>query len=187
MYRNLTSTTLWCRLSNCHRVLRTMALQRGFAARCMRCRKVQTLVRLVPTHPAPSGRHEVLAGRKILVTVIGGSIAAGGGALIDGQPFTAWARKWSDQYFPGRFEWLNRALGATTTVYMSICVNNHVPPETDVVVVDYTLNNRDFWKVWLWTQRVRGVVPQHLVQPCRQAGNSTTTKHAASNASFGGC
>jgi hypothetical protein len=84
------------------------------------------------------------------VTVVGGSIAAGGGSACcggDGKRFPAWAQQWSDQYFPGRFEFLNRAHGATTSVSMSICASKHVPLETDVVVVEYTVNNRCFQEV----------------------------------------
>ncbi|KAG2429693.1 hypothetical protein HYH02_013951 [Chlamydomonas schloesseri] len=84
-------------------------------------------------------------GGNLTIGVIGGSIAAGQGAH-DAPAFPYWLRDILQAQLPGgaqRVRLNNGAMPGTSSAYMSTCHNVHVPPDADVVVLDYAINDEE--------------------------------------------
>jgi len=83
-----------------------------------------------------------LKGGNLTVAIIGGSIAAGQGAL-DGRAFPAWMELILQKVLGNRVQVHNGAVPGTLSSYMSVCHNVHVPKHADIVLLDYTVNDQD--------------------------------------------
>lgn len=76
--------------------------------------------------------------------MLGGSISAGIGA----EDAPAWVDR-LEQYLKDSYHKLagvnvtvnNGAVPGTTSAYMAACVNLHVPADTDIVVIEYSVND----------------------------------------------
>jgi hypothetical protein len=44
--------------------------------------------------------------------------------------------------FPGQIQWINGAVRGTTTLYMAICLHTRIPDDVDIVIMEYSVNNR---------------------------------------------
>ncbi|KAG2447186.1 hypothetical protein HYH02_007929 [Chlamydomonas schloesseri] len=84
-------------------------------------------------------------GDNLTVAVIGGSIAAGQGAF-DAPAFPYWLKLILEAQLPGgpqRVRMNNGAVPGTSSAYMSTCHNVHVPPNADIVILDYAVNDEE--------------------------------------------
>lgn len=88
-----------------------------------------------------------LAGGKLTVAVVGGSISAGQGA-VDAPAWPNWMYKilsgeLPDGLNPQRLVMNNGAVPGTVSQYMSTCHNVHVPKEADIIFVEYAVNDEE--------------------------------------------
>jgi len=88
--------------------------------------------------------HRYHHGGNLTVAVVGGSIAAGAGA-VDAHSWVEWLDDWLAARYGkgGRYKMNNGAVPGTLSSYMSMCHNVHVPQYADVVIVEYALNDEN--------------------------------------------
>jgi hypothetical protein len=74
---------------------------------------------------------------------IGGSVSWGHGASERGQTdFVAHVFKWINATFPHpKHQLLNRAISATPSTYFSLCLQWHVPPDVDMMLLEFNPND----------------------------------------------
>lgn len=84
-----------------------------------------------------------LAGQKVKVAIIGGSVAFGRMASKVGETdFFALFATFLSKALPGsNVTSRNGAVGATDSAYMAMCFDNHVDQDTDLLFVDYCIND----------------------------------------------
>lgn len=80
-------------------------------------------------------------GENLTVVFVGGSIAAGQGAVGDGMGFPFWTEHILNKTLGPGIHMHNGAVPGTLSVYMSVCHNVHVPKEADIIFVEYTVND----------------------------------------------
>ncbi|KAI3426970.1 hypothetical protein D9Q98_006914 [Chlorella vulgaris] len=87
--------------------------------------------------------HKLLTGQAVTVVVIGGSVAWGHGSSEQGvTDFAARFFEWLTATFPNPdHQFLNRAISATPSTYFSLCLQWHVPPEADFVLLEFNPND----------------------------------------------
>jgi len=85
--------------------------------------------------------NKLLQGEHIHVTTIGGSVTAGLHGIGDGHSWPDYLFNYLNDTFPGQVTSTNGAVPGTISSYMSACVNIHVPKETDIVLVEYSVND----------------------------------------------
>lgn len=82
------------------------------------------------------------AGKGVTVVALGGSVSAGHG-LED--PANGWISRvfaWLETTFPtARHRLLNHAIPAVTSGYVSACVPDLLPPDVDLVLLEFTYND----------------------------------------------
>lgn len=86
----------------------------------------------------------VCAAKKLTVSVLGGSISAGIGA----EDAPAWVDR-LEQYLKETYSKVagvnvtvnNGAVPGTTSAYMAACVPLHLPKDSDIVIVEYSVND----------------------------------------------
>lgn len=84
----------------------------------------------------------LFAGKPITVVALGGSISAGHGVADPENGWTSRVFKWLEQTFPNAgHTLLNHAIPAVTSGYVSACVPELVPHNTDLVLVEFTYND----------------------------------------------
>eukprot|EP00798_Chlamydomonas_sp_ICE-L_P013622 gene13622-19500_t len=81
-----------------------------------------------------------LRGENLTLTFLGGSITAGEGAM-DGHSYVGWAAQLLHHLLGPRFKLHNGAVPGTLSHYMSACHNVHVPASSDIVFVEYSIND----------------------------------------------
>ncbi|KAL4856611.1 hypothetical protein ACK3TF_003052 [Chlorella vulgaris] len=86
---------------------------------------------------------KLLRGEAVTVVAIGGSITWGQGSTKGSN--LDWSSRlfaWLRASFPAaNHTLLNRAVPATPSSYMSLCVSWHVPPDADLVIAEYNIND----------------------------------------------
>jgi len=90
---------------------------------------------------------KLAAGNHIHVTAVGGSVTAGLHGARDGHSWPEYLFNFLDDRYPGQVTGHNGAVPGTISSYMSACVNIHVPRETDIVLVEYSVNDPYMTKV----------------------------------------
>lgn len=53
----------------------------------------------------------------------------------------AYISNWFNDMYPGQIQWSNGAVPGTTSAYLSVCHNIHVPSNADIIIVDYSVND----------------------------------------------
>lgn len=82
------------------------------------------------------------AGEALTVVALGGSISAGHGVHDPGNGWVSRVFTWLQETFPSaKHNLLNRAIPATTSGYISACMPELVPEDTDLVIVEFTYND----------------------------------------------
>lgn len=82
-----------------------------------------------------------LRGENLTIAFVGGSITAGSGAWDD-KSFPTWAETILHEQMGNKsLSVRNGAVPGTTSAYMSVCHNVHVPREADIVIVEYSVND----------------------------------------------
>ncbi|PRW56718.1 hypothetical protein C2E21_4783 [Chlorella sorokiniana] len=83
----------------------------------------------------------LMAGQPITAVVIGGSVSRGAGSTRPDRAFPAMFFSFLNASFPHpQHAFLNKAIGGTTSGIFATCAEKLVPPETDLVVVEFTFN-----------------------------------------------
>ncbi|KAI7839277.1 hypothetical protein COHA_006975 [Chlorella ohadii] len=83
----------------------------------------------------------LMAGQPITAVTIGGSVARGAGSTRPERAFPAMFFSFLNATFPHpQHTFLNKAIGGTTSGIFATCAEKLVPPETDLVVVEFTFN-----------------------------------------------
>lgn len=86
-----------------------------------------------PLFPA----HQIMRKEPITVSVAGGSNTVGNGCH-NGLPWPRYLLNWLEDAFPGASISLhNGAIAATTSQYMSLCNNLHIPRESSIIILEY--------------------------------------------------
>lgn len=87
---------------------------------------------------------KLLAGRPVKVYTLGGSVTGGGGSSY--APATAYVSRffqWINATFPhSDHVFVNRAIPASTAFLFATCLSHHVPPDADLVTLEFTVNER---------------------------------------------
>eukprot|EP00195_Chlamydomonas_chlamydogama_P012413 CAMPEP_0202908854 /NCGR_PEP_ID=MMETSP1392-20130828/47410_1 /ASSEMBLY_ACC=CAM_ASM_000868 /TAXON_ID=225041 /ORGANISM="Chlamydomonas chlamydogama, Strain SAG 11-48b" /LENGTH=503 /DNA_ID=CAMNT_0049598371 /DNA_START=225 /DNA_END=1732 /DNA_ORIENTATION=- len=98
------------------------------------------------TGPSPQLKRVVLKlleGQHVKIGTVGGSITAGASASKPGT--TDWFSlfiAWLQSAFPeATISARNGAVGSTTSSFLDLCMPNHVDPDVDLVVVEYSVND----------------------------------------------
>ncbi|BDA43799.1 hypothetical protein COCOBI_04-8160 [Coccomyxa sp. Obi] len=87
---------------------------------------------------------KLLRGEPVTMVTLGGSITAGQGVSMSGDAYIPRIYDWIQTVFPNKkHRFLNRALPGTTSVYVSPCALQMVPPEADFVLLEYTFNDAE--------------------------------------------
>lgn len=96
-----------------------------------------------------------LDGKDIVLSIVGGSISAGGGLYKD-------LKSIDGLYYKGVVDWWNKmitpltgsamvinniAIGSIGTDYFSYCVKNHIRPDTDIVIWELSANDYNRYKM----------------------------------------
>ena len=84
---------------------------------------------------------QLIRGEHAIVTVIGASITAGSGSM-DGFSWPTYFHNWLLDAFPSaNISFHNAAVVATMSDCMSTCHSSHIPKHTDLVIVEYAVND----------------------------------------------
>lgn len=84
-------------------------------------------------------------GEAITAVALGGSVSAGHGVIDPGNGWVARIFRWIEDTFPAaKHVLLNQAIPATTSGYVSACIPELVPANTDLVILEYTYNDYVF-------------------------------------------
>ncbi|KAG1678053.1 hypothetical protein FOA52_000849 [Chlamydomonas sp. UWO 241] len=84
---------------------------------------------------------KALSGNAVHVTTIGGSVTAGLCGHGDGRSWPDYLFDYLEELFPGQVSSTNGAVPGSLSSYMAACVNVHVPLVTDLVLVEYSVND----------------------------------------------
>ncbi|PRW51157.1 hypothetical protein C2E21_5422 [Chlorella sorokiniana] len=88
--------------------------------------------------------HKLLSGDQISVSTLGGSVTAGQGAMHGG-PYVArwfnWLNEISPRQQPSEHTLKNPAFGGSTSGIFTVCVNDMVQEDADLVIVEFSLND----------------------------------------------
>mmetsp|Transcript_10267 Transcript_10267/g.30910 ORF Transcript_10267/g.30910 Transcript_10267/m.30910 type:complete len:546 (+) Transcript_10267:215-1852(+) len=85
---------------------------------------------------------KLLNGEGIHFGIVGGSISEGRGAEPLSNGFGPVISDWINKTFPSsKHTFHNGAIAGSQSSYMSLCVNNHVSPDADLVLVEYDIND----------------------------------------------
>ncbi|KAI7846460.1 hypothetical protein COHA_000070 [Chlorella ohadii] len=89
--------------------------------------------------------HKLLSGDPVSVSMLGGSVTAGQGAMHGG-PYVArwfnWLKEISEaEGLPANHTLKNPAFGGSTSAIFTVCVNDMVQEDADLVVVEFSLND----------------------------------------------
>lgn len=84
-----------------------------------------------------------LSGEEVKVGIVGGSIGLGAGASSAGETdwFSILTSFFSKAFPQSKVRGRNGALSATGSSYMNLCLDNHVDADTDLLIVDYAIND----------------------------------------------
>ncbi|KAL4442042.1 hypothetical protein ABPG77_011303 [Micractinium sp. CCAP 211/92] len=87
---------------------------------------------------------KLLAGQPVKVYALGGSVTGGGGSShAPARAYVSRFFKWINTTFPHREHVLvNRAIPASTAFLFATCLSHHVPPDADLVTLEFTVNER---------------------------------------------
>lgn len=97
-----------------------------------------------------------IMGKDIILSIVGGSISAGGGLYkdhhsIEGLYYKGVVDWWNQWIFPvtgSKMKVNNIAVGSIGTDYFSYCVKNHIKPNTDLVVWELAANDFNRYKTF---------------------------------------
>ena len=97
-----------------------------------------------------------ISGKDIMLSIVGGSISAGGGLYkdqgsIEGLYYKGVVDWWNQWIFPvtgSRMKVNNAAVGSIGTDYFSYCVNNHLKANTDLVIWELSGNDYNRYKTF---------------------------------------
>ncbi|EFN56843.1 hypothetical protein CHLNCDRAFT_144427 [Chlorella variabilis] len=86
---------------------------------------------------------KLLSGQAVTVVSIGGSVSWGHGASVRGQTdLPALVFQWMNATFPHpQHKFLNQAISATPSNYFTLCLQWHVPPDADLVLMEFNPND----------------------------------------------
>ena len=85
----------------------------------------------------PCSKRQLLRKESIKVSVAGGSNTVGNGCH-NGFPWPRYLHNWLTDAFPGTSASVhNGAIAATTSEYMSLCNNMHIPRDSSIVILEY--------------------------------------------------
>ncbi|KAI7839286.1 hypothetical protein COHA_006984 [Chlorella ohadii] len=86
---------------------------------------------------------KLLAGQPIKVVMLGGSVTGGGGASAPDLAYAARFFQFVNTSFPhSEHVFINRAIAASTAFLYAPCLRHHVPQDADLVVLEFTVNER---------------------------------------------
>eukprot|EP00884_Botryococcus_braunii_P002068 jgi/Botrbrau1/11862/Bobra.0175s0022.3 len=88
---------------------------------------------------------KLLAGQHLKVVVLGASISAGMGVSELRNSYASLLSNWFHSFksIGGDVEFINSAVRGTTSSYASLCVDDFVPTDADIVILEYALNDWD--------------------------------------------
>ena len=97
-----------------------------------------------------------ILGKDIMLSIVGGSISAGGGLYkdqgsIEGLYYKGVVDWWNQWIFPvtgSKMKVNNAAVGSIGTDYFSYCVKNHLKPNTDLVIWELSGNDYNRYKTF---------------------------------------
>eukprot|EP00884_Botryococcus_braunii_P008548 jgi/Botrbrau1/17695/Bobra.0166s0119.1 len=104
---------------------------------------------VVQGEPGRLGRalRKLVTGQPVKVVLLGGSVAVGMGVVDRNNSFASLLAKWFQSFKTitgDNVQFINSAVAATTSSYASQCVDDFVPSDTDIVFLEYALND---WEV----------------------------------------
>jgi len=109
---------------------------------------------------------KLLRGQPATVTIVGGSISVGHGSIDLRKSYANRVFAWLNSTFPdhGRLTLHNGAFGGSTSEYMSLCLQEHVPLNSDIVLVDYAVNDAAIHATADWQSDARRAFERLLRQ-----------------------
>ncbi|BDA48468.1 hypothetical protein COCOBI_12-1470 [Coccomyxa sp. Obi] len=88
---------------------------------------------------------KLLRGELVKVVAVGGSVTTGMGARLWNESYVqrihSWLQSLGTQDHPVHIEFTNSAVSATTSSYTSQCVNDFVPADADLILVEFSVND----------------------------------------------
>jgi hypothetical protein len=92
--------------------------------------------------------NKVLNGQGVTISVLGGSISWGHGVNNHTtEVYGAIVMDWFKRTFPNaNHTFVNGAIPGTPSSYMALCVDNKIPQESDIILVEYNINDGSFDK-----------------------------------------
>mmetsp|Transcript_5659 Transcript_5659/g.16154 ORF Transcript_5659/g.16154 Transcript_5659/m.16154 type:complete len:353 (+) Transcript_5659:372-1430(+) len=86
--------------------------------------------------------HKLIRGDPITIATVGGSVTAGVGAKSQNLAYRERLFYWIRKTFPNdNHVFANGALAAAPSSYMSQCIHDYAPLESDIVFVEFTMND----------------------------------------------